>query len=197
MFEIVKSPDHVRVFGIDPSTQCMGVTVIDVNVKKQEPFKLLYMNTIFGEKNLYDIPTQFDDTAETGVMARSFGMMRATNILIQIFEPDTGICEDNYLGASPLTWKQLIQAVSLQHNAFADNNVHLSYVLPRLAKQIVGADFKGSTKEDVQKGVMEYHWLDAGDIDLSLADDHSADSVAIALWRCEQIARDYGVYKSA
>lgn len=194
MFEIVKSPDCVRVFGIDPSTSCMGVTVVDINIKKSEPFKLLYMNTIFGAKGLYDIPAQFDDTAGTGVLARSYAMMRSTNILIQIFEPDTGICEDNFLGMSPLTFKQLIQVVGMQREAFTEQNIHLSYVLPRLAKQVVNADFPGSTKEDVHKGVMDYPWLDAGEIDLSLVDEHSADSGAITLYRCEQIARDYGVF---
>lgn len=194
MFEILKSPDCIRVFGEDPSTSCMGVFVVDVNIKKPEPFKLLYVNTIFGDKGLYDIPVQFDDTAGTGVMARSYAMMRSTNILVQIFEPDTAICEDNFLGMSPLTFKQLIQVVALQREAFTNNDVHLSMVLPRIAKQIVNADFPGSTKQDVLIGLMDYPWLDTGDIDLSLIDEHSADSGAITLYRCEQIAKHYGVY---
>lgn len=194
MFEIVKSPDYVRVLGIDPSTSCMGVSVMDVNITKPEPFKLLYMNTIFGDKALYDIPKQFDDTAGTSVAARSYAMMRSADTLIQIFEPDTGICEDNFLGMSPLTFKQLIQVVSMLCQACSKNDLHLSYVLPRLAKQVVGADFPGSKKEDVHKGVMDYPWLDAGEIDISLADEHSADSGAITLYRCEQIARHYGVF---
>lgn len=193
MLEIVKSPGVVRVLSIDPSTSCMGVSVFDVNVMKPEPFKLIYMNTIFGSKLLYDIPVQFDDTADTGVIARSYGMGRSLGMLLRTFEPDSGICEDNYLGASPLTWKQLIQAVGILQEQFAACGIHVSYVLPRLAKAIVGADFKGSQKEDVHKGVMEYKYLNAGDIDLSLADEHSADSVAIGLYRCEQIARHYGV----
>lgn len=194
MFEIVKSPEVIRVLSIDPSTSCMGVSVFDVNVKVKEPFKLLYMNTIFGDKLLYDIPVQYDDLANTGVTARSFGMSRSMSTLIQIFEPDTGICEDNYLGPNPLTFKQLIQAVGMLREAFTMNEVHLSFVLPRLAKAVVKADFSGSKKEDVHKGVMEYKWLDAGEIDLTLADEHSADSVAIGLYRCEQIARHHGVH---
>lgn len=194
MFEIVKDPDYIRVFGEDPSTSCMGITVIDVNIKKKEPFKLQYINTIFGDKNLYDIPVQFDDTASTCVMARSYAMMRSTGMLVQIFEPDTAICEDNFLGMSPLTFKQLIQVVGLQQQIFTENGVHLSMVLPRIAKAIVGADFTGSTKEDVHKGLMAYPWLDAGDIDLSKVDEHSADSGAITLYRCEQIAKHYGVF---
>ena len=194
MFEILKSPECVRVLSIDPSTSCMGVSVFDVNIVRPEPFKLLYMNTIFGDKLLYDIPAQFDDTASTAVVARSYGMGRSLDMLVQIFEPDSGICEDNFLGMSALTFKQLIQVVAILREQFTANGVHMSLVLPRLAKAIVGADFKGSKKEDVHKGVMEYKWLDAGEIDLALADEHSADSVAIGLYRCEMIARQYGVF---
>lgn len=194
MFGLVKSPECVRVLAIDPSTSCMGVSVMDVNVVRPEKFKLLYMNTIFGDKLLYDIPAQFDDRAGTGVTARSYGMARSLNVLLQIFEPDTGICEDNFLGMSPLTFKQLIQVVSLLRETFVTNDVHLSYVLPRLAKAVVGADFPGSKKEDVHKGVMDYTWLDCGEVDLTVVDEHSADSGAINLYRCEQIAKHYGVY---
>lgn len=180
--------------GIDPSTSCMGVTIIDVNIKTPTPFKLVYMNTIFGDKGLYDIPVQYDDIAGTKVLARSYAMMRSAGMLLDIFDPDTGICEDNFLGMSPLTFKQLIQMVSLLLSKFAEKGVHLSYVLPRLAKQIVGADFKGSTKEDVHKGLMDYDWLDCGDIDLGVVDEHSSDSGVITLYRCEQIAKNYGVF---
>lgn len=171
----------------------MGVSVFDINIAKAEPFKLIYANTIFGNKLLFDIPAQFDDRADTGIAARSYGMARSLSQLLAIFEPDSGICEDNFLGMSPLTFKQLIQVVSLLRETFVTHGIHLSYLLPRLAKAVVGADFSGSKKEDVHKGVMDYPWLDAGEIDLTVLDEHSADSVAVGLYRCEQIARHYGV----
>ncbi|MNM37218.1 Holliday junction resolvase [compost metagenome] len=190
----MKSPECVRIVSIDPSSTCMGVSVFDVNIVRREKFKLLYMNTIFGDKLLYDIPDQFNDLADTGILSRSYGLARSMATLLQIYEPDSGIIEDNFLGKNPSTFKQLIQAVYLLREAFVTAGVHVSYVTPRPAKAIVGADFQGSQKEDVHKGVMEYKWLDAGDIDLSLVDQHSADSGAIGLYRCEQIAKHYGVY---
>lgn len=192
----LKPEGHLRVLAIDPSTTNMGVTVLDVNLAKPEPFKLRYVNTIFGEKVCYGIPEQFDDLAATGVLARSWALARAYRQVIELFEPDTGIVEDNFLGASPGTFKQLIQAVALLREAAntATPPIHVSYVLPRLAKEIVGANFRGTTKDDVIRGVLNYSWLDRGGIDLSVMDDHSADSLAIGLYRCEQIAKDYGVY---
>lgn len=193
MSKDLKRPGVMRVMGIDPSTTNMGVFVVDVNIEKPEPFKLVYGNTIYGEKVIYDIPLQFDDLAGTRLMARTYGLFRSLKSLVEIFEPDTGICEDNFMGMSPLTFKQLIQCVALLRQSFIENGVHLSYVLPNQAKEIVKANFRGTTKEDVQKGLLAYKGLDCGDIDISLMDEHSADAGAVCLYRCEQIARDYGV----
>ena len=194
---VLKDEGIIRVIGTDPSTTNMGVVVIDVNVKKKEKFKLRYVNTIFGEKVLYGIPQQFNDTADTSVLARSYGLSRAFRELIELYEPDTGICEDNFLGMSPGTFKQLIQAVALYREAANGKKmpIHFSYVLPNLAKAIVGANFKGTKKEDVMEGIQKYDWLDAGDWDLSKVDEHSADALAITLYRCEQIAMDFGTFK--
>lgn len=189
-----KDPYAIRVMGIDPSTQNMGVFVIDVDTKVCRPFKLVYANTIYGEKTLFDIPLQFDDQLETGVLARSYGLARALGTLVDIYEPDTGICEDNFLGASAKTFKQLIQFVSLVRETFNKHNVHLSYVLPNLAKDIVGANFRGTQKEDVHDGLIAYNWLDAGEIDLTVLDEHSVDAGAVTLFRCEQIANQYKVF---
>jgi len=194
LFEILKSPDCARVISMDQSTSCMGVSVFDVNLMKPAPIKLLYMNTIFGDKLLYDIPAQFDDLASTKVLARSWAMSRSINMLLQVFEPDMGIGEDNFLGLSPETFKNLIKLTEILRAPFVENDVHLSLVLPRLAKSIVGADFKGSTKDDVRIGLMNYPYLDANGIDLSIVDEHSSDSGAIGLWRCEKLARDHGVF---
>lgn len=194
----LKPEGIIRVGGTDPSTNNMGVAIIDVDVTKKTKFKLQYVNTIFGEKVLYDIPMQFNDMASTSVLARSYALSRSFRELVELYEVDTGICEDNFLGISAGTFKQLIQAVSLYREAAngAKIPIHFSYVLPNLAKAIVGANFKGTTKDDVIAGIKSYDWLDANGIDLSLIDDHSADAIAITLFRCEQIAMDFGVFKT-
>lgn len=179
---------------MDPSTNCLGLTIFDINVKKPEPFKLVYANTIFGSKVNYDIPSQHDDSSFTGVEARVYGLARATGKLINLYEPESVICEDSFLGASADTFKQAIKAYGMFRQVCNEHNLHLSLVLPNIAKEIVGANFRGTTKEDVMQGIQDYKHLDSGDIDLSLLDEHSADSVAIGLYRCEVIAKDYGVY---
>lgn len=188
----------IRVLGIDPSTTNMGVTIIDIHLEKVKGVlpkpKLIYSNTIFGEQVKYDIPADFDDTINgTSVLARSWALGRALKNIINIYEPDVAICEDNFLGVSPGTFKQLIQAVALLREACNDANkgLHLSYVLPRLAKATVGANFAGTQKEDVRKGVLDYAQLDHNGIDVSILDEHSIDSIAVALFQCELILKDF------
>lgn len=195
MPEDVKSPTAVRVQGNDPSTTNMGAFIVDVNIAEPAPFKLVYANTIYGDKCLYDIPVQYDDTAGTSVMARSYGLARANNTLIDIFNPDTGICEDNFLGMSALTFKQLIQFVGLLTGGYIERGIHVSMVLPNLAKGVVGANFKGTQKEDVRKGLLEFPLLDWNGIDLTLADEHTIDAGAVTLYRAIQIAKNFGVWK--
>lgn len=185
----------IRVLGIDPSTTNMGVSICDINLHKQEEkIKLIYSNTIFGEQVKFDIPKQFDDTSTgTGVLARSYGLSRALKELLNIYEPNVAICEDNFLSMSAGTFKQLIQAVGLMREACnnANSPLHLSYVLPNLAKGTVGANFGGTQKEDVKKGVIAYPNLDNNGTDLNLLDEHSIDSLAITLYQSEMILNDY------
>jgi len=210
--DLIKVPHVVRVMGIDPSTTNMGVTVIDVDISERKPFKLVYCNTIYGEKVTYDVPEQYDDTAATGVAARSFCLARALGALIDIYMVDwlnredevfglllsksvTGITEDNFLGMSALTYKQLVQFVSLSHQEFINRGIHVSNVLPNQAKDIVGANFRGTTKDDVRKGLLAYDWLDWGDVDLEVTDEHANDSNAVTLYRCEVLAKQWGVFR--
>jgi len=210
MSKDLKTPEIVRVIGIDPSTTNMGVCIIDVDLTVKTPYKLVYLNTIKGDKVLYDIPVQYDDTNGTSVAARSWCLARALGELLDYYTTEfvlhddgemelrerhlTGIIEDNFLGAGVLTFKQLIQFVSLAQNAYISRGIHVSSVLPNPAKDIVGANFKGSQKEDVHKGVMAYEHLDSTGFDLTVIDEHSADSVAVTLYRCEMLAKHYGVF---
>lgn len=194
MPEDVKVPQVARVMGIDPSTTNMGVFVVDVCLHEKAPFELVYANTIYGDKVTYDVPVQFDDTSETGVMARGYGLMRSLSLLIEQLKPDSGICEDNYLGASALTYKQLVMFMSQVREAFIANNIHLSFVLPNPAKAIVGANFKGSDKPDVKIGLLKYPHLNANGFILDNCDEHTVDAGAVCLYRAECLAKHYGVF---
>lgn len=201
-------PQVLRVIAIDPSTTNMGICIMDVDLSKRAPFKLVYVNTIKGDRVLYDIPDQYDDTINgTGVLARCYGLARALAGIIDAYITTwadklnkfvkvcvTAIIEDNYLGRSPGTFKQLIQAVAMLEMPFIERGVHVSTVTPIPPKETVGVTKKDSDKKDVHNGVMAYEHLDSEGFDLTVIDEHSSDATAICLYRCEIIAKGYGVF---
>lgn len=189
----------IRVISIDPSTTNMGVCIIDIDLTGASKPKIIYVNTIFGEQVKFNIPTQHNDLNGTSVAARSYALSRSLKELLNIYEPDVAICEDNFLGMSADTFKQLIKAVAFLREACEEANspLHLSYVAPKVAKAVVNADFKGTTKDDVKKGVKAYKNLDVGDVDLDELDEHSIDAVAIGLYQVEMILMDYEIRLAA
>lgn len=190
---IIKKENKVRILSIDPSTSFMGVSILDVDAITPNNFGLLYCRTIQGENvNHYPKENNNDD----GVLARINGLCRALQELIEIYEPDEVICEDNYQGRNVSTFKTLVTVMSMLKQATIEKKLYFDTVYPNIAKDVVGANFRGTTKEDVMKGVMEFKYLDVinKNIDLSKLDEHSADSVAIGLYKCIKVSKYFNTY---
>lgn len=184
----------IRSIAIDPSTQRMGISVIDVNLAVPEKFKLQWVETIHGDKMEHFGSTNYDD--DGAVQSRIHGLSKSYRQLLEFFEPTVAVCEDNFLGASPDTFKRLIEAVSLlrMETESYGKGLYMINVPPRAAKETVGANFRGTQKEDVTKGIKAYANLDLNGHDLDVLDEHSIDAIAINLNACERIAKDRGKF---
>lgn len=182
----------VRVLSIDPSTMRMGVSVLDVNLINPECFKLRWVETIHGEKLEHFSSVNYSD--DGAVQSRIYGLSQSYMQLLHFFGPTVAVCEDNFLGASPDTFKRLIEAVSLLRIATEQygNGLFMVNVPPRVAKETVGANFRGTTKDDVTKGIKTYPRIDLNGHNLDVLDEHSIDAIAIGLTVCERIAKDRG-----
>lgn len=182
----------VRSLAIDPSTSRMGVSVIDINLKQTEKFKLVWVETIHGEKQEHISSTNYDD--EGAVQSRIYGLSKAYGKLLTFFNPTIVGCEDNFLGPSPDTFKRLIEAVSLlrKETEGYGNGLYMVIVPPKAAKETVGANFKGTQKEDVTKGIKAYPAINLNGHSLDSLDEHSIDAIAINLNLCERIAKQRG-----
>lgn len=187
---MTKNDRCIRVLGIDPSTTNMGITIIDIDLMEIKPFKLVYVNTIKGDKVNY---IDSEEHYEPDVALRCLALSRAYTELLEIYEPDAVVCEDNFLGKSADTFKRLIGMVCLLQTATRaySRKLHLVNVLPNITKAIVGANFGGTQKEHVVEGIRTYPRLDLGSFDINTLDDHSTDSIIIACWLGEQLARGY------
>lgn len=194
MITIPLADGWVRSIAIDPSTKRMGVSIIDINLAETEKFKLQWVETIHGEKLEHYSSVNYDD--DGAVQSRIHGLSKSYRQLLEFFKPTIAVCEDNFLGASPDTFKRLIEAVSLlrMETESYGEGLYMVNVPPRAAKETVGANFKGTQKEDVTKGIKKYKAIDLNGHDLDVLDEHSIDAIAINLNVCERIAIDRGKF---
>ncbi len=186
-------PDaRLRCIGTDPSTTNMGVAVIDINMIKAAPFELVHVNTIQGDKVDYHDISNYTSRPAT---ARGYGLAQSYKSLLEIYEPNAAITEDNFLGASADTFKRLVETVDLLRQATHEHHkgMFLANVLPNIAKAVVGANFKGTQKEDVLAGLKAYPRLNLNGVNLDDLTDHAVDSIVICLYLCEDIARGYNI----
>lgn len=194
MIVLPLSEGWVRSIAIDPSTKRMGISVIDINLTECAKFKLQWVETIHGEKLEHYGSVNYDD--DGAVQSRIHGLSKSYRQLLEFFKPTIAVCEDNFLGASPDTFKRLIEAVSLlrMETESYGEGLYMVNVPPRVAKETVGANFKGTQKEDVTKGIKKYEAIDLNGHDLDVLDEHSIDAIAINLTVCERIAKDRGKF---
>lgn len=176
----------VRILGIDPGISQIGMAGMELDCYERKPFKLIYADTLSGEHNEFGI---LEGHAN---QMRAKGLTRAYKHVFDMLEPTIVSCEDNFLGINPASFKRLIEIVSYLNLVTNDNMVPFRLTLPRLAKQIVGADFRGSTKDDVTKGLKKCPFLDLNGFDLDKLTEHANDAILLSLYTCVQYYKDLG-----
>lgn len=178
----------LKIMGVDPGIVNVGLAALEVCIEENRPFKLVYADTILGVHNDYGL---IDDGQKT--MAAE-GLTRSYSQALKVIDPDFVGCEDNFLGLSPSSFKRLIEVVSYfrLHTSQVSKVIWFKLVLPRLAKQIVGADFRGATKDDVTKGLKTCSFLDLNGIDPDNLTEHANDAILIALYFAVQYYKDLG-----
>lgn len=178
----------IRILGIDPGITNLGAAALEVNCYERKPFKLTYADTLKGENN------EFGVSQENQTQVRALGLTRAYGHIFNFIEPTIVSCEDNFLGPSAQSFKRLIEVVSFihQHTVNSGKKVGFKQVLPRLAKQIINVDFRGTTKDDVTKGLRECTFLDLNGFDLDKLTEHANDAVLLALYTAVQYYKDIG-----
>lgn len=178
----------VRILGIDPGITNLGAAAFEVDCYEQKPFKLIYADTLQGEYN------EFGVRKDNPQQVRALGLLRAYSHVFELIEPHVVSCEDNFLGPSPSSFKRLIEIVSFLHQYTVSNQKGVAFrqVLPRLAKQIVNADFRGTTKDDVTKGLLQCPFIDLNGFDLNKLTEHANDAILLGLYTAVQYYRDLG-----
>lgn len=178
----------VNILGIDPGTGQLGAGALEVDIYERKPFKLIYADTLSGEHNEFDVRS--DNKAQN----RAKGLTRAYGHVFDLIDPTAVGCEDNFLGVNPASFKRLIEVVSYFNIYTVTNKKDTPFklILPRLAKQIIKVDFRGTTKDDVTKGLKACPFLDINGFDLDKLTEHANDGILIALYVAVQLYKDLG-----
>lgn len=176
------------IMGIDPGTRFLGVSALRVNTRRPEPFEVTYADTLRGDLN---------DFVVDGLVVnhtRTKGLVRSYRYLMDYLTPGMVFCEDNFLELNPASFKRLIEMVTLMGVETNINypSIPFNLVLPRLAKQIVLADFENSTKDDVMNGLLRCSFINFNGFNPAMLSDNTNDAMLVALYGAVQLYLSYG-----
>lgn len=178
----------IKILGIDPGVNHLGAAALSVNTKEQKPFKLIYADSFRGDL------TQFDIREDTPHQTKAKGLIRSYGYLLELIEPDVISCEDNFFKISQSSFKRLIEVVTMMsyHTLCDLPEVPFHLTLPRLTKQIIGADKDGGDKDLVKKGLKACKFLDLNGFNLDNLTEHANDAILLALYEAVQVYKVYG-----
>jgi Holliday junction resolvasome RuvABC endonuclease subunit len=178
----------IKILGTDPGISSLGFGALELDIYNKKPFKLIYADTVLGVHNDFDIKI------ENKNQTKAKGLSRAYSYIFSYVDPTVVGCEDNFLGPNPASFKRLIELVSFfQILTFTNKqDVPFKLVLPRLAKQIVGADYAGSDKDSVHLGLEQCKFLDLNGYNLNKLTEHAKDGILVALYIAFQYYKDLG-----
>ena len=188
MFRLRDDPTPFRAIGIDPGTDTLGLSVLDLDLKDGE-IRVEESLTFFGSKMVRERQGVADDHGAR--FARLQGLEEA---LVQSFfywKPHAIICESPFYNPRrPGAYAALIEAVGMVQRAVYSYAPHMALLTidPASAKAHLGVSGKSGDKELVKQAIVKRIDLhNPHGIDLTALDEHSIDSLAIAYYRIAQV----------
>lgn len=187
MLVIPDSCPVYRVMGIDPGTDTLGLSILDLNLIDCS-IVIRQAMTVSGEKNSRRY-AHYNETYGDKAARLLAHEVFLTNAM-QYWMPHSIISEAPFLGRFPAAFAALIECLNSIRNAVHqyDCSLPLLTVDPPTAKKAVGVVKKGSTKDDVKVGIISMLGPKfKTDVNLAELDEHSIDSIAVAYSRCLQL----------
>ena len=175
----------LRVVGIDPGTENLGFSVLDLFLRTGA-VEVAHSETLLGNKLMSEFRVE-----EKVHGARTARLMALENRLFDMFEefqPHAICTESPFLGRFPQAFAALTECVSFVRRAVCryDRYMPLEMVDPPTAKKAVGMTVKrGITKDDVTVAVSKLPLQYAHGIVLGELDEHEVDSIAVAYYQAK------------
>lgn len=170
-----------RVAAIDPGTDTLGFSITDYYLDPGVMRGVVVnVHTVSGKALIAN-----DDLHTTihGERAARLWALRTYIVgQLELYRPDVLIHESPFLRHNPSTFATLVECCFTIRSAaeIYSPTLKVYHVDPPTAKKSVGVKAKGSTKEDVQRGVIATQDLILpGEINRAEIDEHGWDSLAV------------------
>lgn len=176
-----------RIVGIDPGTDTMGVAAIEVDLATRS-VTLVEVQTLNGTQSSREYPNMIQ--VHGNLSARLWAHEQSLYGYFKYFEPHSVIAESPFMRKFPQAYAALTLCMNTIQRALHrfDPFIPLLTVDPPTVKLVVGVKGKGTTKDDVARGLMKLAYLqNPYNIDISSLDEHSVDAIVVALVRAEYI----------
>lgn len=192
MLPLPTQPYPLRVCGIDPGTDTMGVCFVDIDWDTR---KLTVIEaTTYSAGRQSGLREHLSDKMGN----RWVRLQRLGEILFRLlcaYRPHDVAVESPYLGRFVSAFEALVECRSMLSATIRqyDPSLTMALIDPPTAKLAVGATVYKGSKENVRESLLKLSELGWGcDIDPRSLDEHSVDAVAVAIARCKAIINYWG-----
>lgn len=180
-FPPAPGPSTVRIIGIDPGTDTLGIGVIDVDIDDYST-KLVYAETLHAAKatRKQEWKREILGGADTRILSHADELLERLAIL----EPTVVASESPFLNYRRVTaFEALVKCFRMLREVLWNYSpsMFLRGIDPITVKNSVGVSHIGTDKTDMQKAVVALY-KDKCDDDFPIGDidEHSIDAVAVA-----------------
>lgn len=184
---------QLTILSVDPGTQNLGLTASIADFKNRE-FEVITSQTIDIDRLV-----NINNAHLVEVYNKYSVMMDVVYSLIyeavKQYNPDWVICESPYMNSRfPLPYALLTLCTQTINKAVKDYSTSIGFSLvdPASVKKEIGAKGNSGDKTAVKTAILTHPAI-VSNIDLSLLDEHSCDSIAIGYYGFSQYLKDYNL----
>lgn len=190
MLTLPNGSQNYRIMGIDPGTDTLGVSIVDLDIITYEA-KIIFVDTLSGLKGSRRFP-EFEETFGSR-SAKLYSNSLALSELVNLYRPNCIISESPYMGRFAQAFEALVECLTMIRNVILkyDPYLALETIDPSNVKKAVGASgrtAKGGDKHTVRDALFKLKGLyNHSNKPLELLDEHSIDATAVACFKLKQI----------
>lgn len=179
--------DKIRIMACDPGTVTLGLSIIEVDIEDFNKLPVVVWSDTVGVKN-----PKVEDSLFLIDGGRRWRMEEIQKQMIEVIEfaqPTFFITETPFFRRGKMSaYESGVELQTMIHDAVRSLTLTTKVygINPISVKHYVGVDHIGTGKEEVRQAVLSL-FEDSTEIDLSILDEHSIDSIAVGhyFWRFE------------